>query len=141
MLIRECEGYELEKELPNTSEDYFNRSVVRFVENGEEKALHVLYVRYFDELFPTFTPYGKDPVFAVGGRDVTFKDLVALVCLLKNPSFRHRKRVYINSEKELAHSFEHIDFEKIPQIFSAIQARGEYEVKSPLYFIKQPSST
>jgi len=139
MLIRQCGGYELEKELPNTSEDYFNRSEVRFVENGEERTLHVLYVRYFDELFPSFTPYEKDPIFTAGEREVTFKDLVALVCLLKNPSFRHRKRIYINSEKELVRYFEYIDFDKLPQIFSALGTGKGYELKSPLYFLKQPS--
>ncbi len=49
MLLKKCEGYELEKEKSNTSEDFFNRSEVVYVENGKEKTLHVLYVRYFDE--------------------------------------------------------------------------------------------
>ncbi|ANB61972.1 hypothetical protein [Anoxybacteroides amylolyticum] len=139
MRIRRCYGYELEKAQPNTSEDFFNRSEVTFVEDGEEKTLHVLYVRYFDELFPTFTPYAQSPIFTVNGRDVSFKDIVALVCLLKNPSFRHRKRVYVSDEQEFRRYFEHIDFAKLPEIFSALEATGEYELLSPLLFIVQPS--
>ncbi|RAK22230.1 hypothetical protein B0I26_102220 [Anoxybacillus vitaminiphilus] len=139
MLIRRCKGYELEKAQPNTSEDFFNRSEVTFVEDGNEKTLHVLYVRYFDELFPSFTPYEQDPIFTVGQREVCFKDIVALVCLLKNPGFRHRKRVYINSEKEFQCYFEHVEFDKLPEIFSAIEMNNGYELKSPLLFIKQPS--
>jgi hypothetical protein len=139
MLIRQCKGYELEKEQPNTSEDFFNRSEVTFVEDGIEKILHVLYVRYFEQLFPSFTPYEKDPIFTVGQREVCFKDIVALVCLLKNPSFRHRKRIYINSEKEFQRYFEYVEFDKLPEIFSAIETKSGYELKSPLLFIKQPS--
>jgi len=139
MRIRRCHGYELEKAQPNTSEDFFNRSEVTFVEDGEEKTLHVLYVRYFDELFPSFTPYEQDPLFTANGRDVYFKDIVALVCLLKNPSYRHRKRVYINEEQEFRRYFEHIDFAKLPEVFATLETKGEYEFTSPLLFIVQPS--
>src|SRR5581483_427101 len=97
LLIKECKGYELEKEKSNTSEDFFNRSEITFMENGTEKTLHVLYVRYFDEIFHEFTPYSSDPIFAEEGQEITFKDIVALVCLLKNPGLRERKRLYINS--------------------------------------------
>lgn len=37
MLINQSGGYELEKEKSNTSEDFFNRSEVTFVDEGEEK--------------------------------------------------------------------------------------------------------
>jgi hypothetical protein len=139
MRIRRCQGYELEKAQPNTSEDFFNRSEVTFFEDGVEKTLHVLYVRYFEESFPSFTPYEQDPIFTVGQRDVYFKDIVALVCLLKNPSFRHRKRIYVNEEKEFRRYFEHIEFTKLPEIFAALETNGEYELTSPLLFIVQPS--
>jgi hypothetical protein len=135
--IIQCKGYELEKERPNTSEDFFNRSEVHFVENGEERTFHLLYVRYFDEIFSQFTPFSEDPIFNVGGRDVYFKDIVALVCLLKNPGFRNRKRSYINSEKEMAAYFNDVDFDKLPQIFQGIE-NGGFELKSSIEFIKQP---
>ncbi|WP_027407648.1 hypothetical protein [Anoxybacteroides tepidamans] len=138
MRIRQCRGYELEKAQPNTSEDFFNRSEVTFVDDGDEKTLHVLYVRYFDQLFPSFTPYEQDPIFQVQGRDVYFKDIVALVCLLSNPSFRHRKRIYISEEKEFRSYFEQIEYAKLPEIFSALEIKREYELTSPLRFIKQP---
>lgn len=138
MRIRQCRGYELEKAQPNTSEDFFNRSEVTFWEDGEEKTLHVLYVRYFDQLFPSFTPYEQDPIFHAGGRDVYFKDIVALVCLLHNPGFRHRKRVYINEEKEFRRYFEQIEYAKLPDVFAALEAKREYELASPLLFMKQP---
>ena len=66
MLIKECMGYELEKEKSNTSEDFFNRSEVTFVEDGEVRTLHVLYLRYFDEFLHEFTPYQQDPVWSKG---------------------------------------------------------------------------
>lgn len=134
MLINQCGGYELEKEKSNTSEDFFNRSEVTFVDDGEEKTLHVLYVRYFEEFFNEFTPYEQDPIFD----DVEFKDIVALVCLIKNPGLRHRKRVYINSRHEFAAFFQDIDFKKLPEIFQSLKQNKNYELKSPLAFIMQP---
>ena len=137
MLIKECKGYELEKEKSNTSEDFFNRSEVTFVENGQEKTLHVLYVRYFDELFQEFTPYKQDPVINQGNHDVYFKDLVALVCLLKNPGLRSRKRLYINAKNEFASYFQDINFNKLPEVFQCIQQNKGFELISPLEFILQ----
>ncbi|WP_026573343.1 hypothetical protein [Bacillus sp. UNC438CL73TsuS30] len=134
MLINQCSGYELEKEKSNTSEDFFNRSEVTFEDEGEEKTLHVLYLRYFDEMFNEFTPYQQDPIFD----EVEFKDIVALVCLIKNPGLRHRKRVYINSKHEFAAYFQDIDFNKLPDIFQSLKQNKSYELKSPLAFIMQP---
>lgn len=134
VLINQCSGYELEKEKSNTSEDFFNRSEVTFEDEGEEKTLHVLYLRYFDEMFNEFTPYQQDPIFD----EVEFKDIVALVCLIKNPGLRHRKRVYINSKHEFAAYFQDIDFNKLPEIFQSLKQNKSYELKSPLAFIMQP---
>ncbi|MFF2448738.1 hypothetical protein ACFVSW_16705 [Neobacillus sp. NPDC058068] len=138
MLIKECKGFELEKEQSNTSEDFFNRSVVTFNEDGEEKTLHVLYVRYFDEIFQEFTPYQQNPIMVQDGNEVQFKDIVALVCLLKNPGLRGRKRLYINSKHEFASYFQDINFDKLPEIFLALTQNKGYQLRSPLEFIMQP---
>lgn len=139
MLIKECKGYELEKEQSNTSEDFFNRSEITFMEDGTEKTLHVLYVRYFDSIFQEFTPFKQDPIFAQDGLEVSFKDIVALVCLLKNPGLRGRKRLYINSKQEFASYFQGINFEKLPEIFSSLKQKNGYQLRSPLEFILQPN--
>ncbi|ETI70377.1 hypothetical protein [Neobacillus vireti] len=138
MLIKECKGFELEKEQSNTSEDFFNRSVVVFNEDGEEKTLHVLYVRYFDEIYQEFTPYQENPIMVQDGNEVQFKDIVALVCLLKNPGLRARKRLYINSKHEFASYFQDINFDKLPEIFLALTQNKGYQLRSPLEFIMQP---
>lgn len=138
MLIKQCVGYELEKEKSNTSEDFFNRSEVTFVENGKEKTLHVLYVRFFDELIGSITPYEADPVFKAGSREVYLRDLVAIAALLKNPGYRHRKRVYINVQKEFADIFNWLEFSKLPEIFESIEQKGSFEIRSPLDYIVQP---
>lgn len=139
MKIIECKGYELEKAQPNTSEDFFNRSEVTFLDDGKENTFHVLYVRYFDEIFNEFVPFEQDPLFGEGEQKVYFKDIVALVCLLKNPSLRNRKRLYINSKQELAAYFQEIDYNKLPEIFRSLQQKKEYELRSPLEFILQPN--
>lgn len=139
MLIKEFIGYELEKEKSNTSEDFFNRSEVTFIEDGLEKTLHVLYVRYFDEIFNEFTPFEQNPIWKDGDNEVLFKDIVALVCLIKNPGLRHRKRLYINSKQEFASYFQDIDFNKLPEIFLSIKQKKSFELRSPLEFILQPN--
>ncbi|WP_316252475.1 hypothetical protein [Bacillus aquiflavi] len=100
-----------------------------YIEAGKEKVLSVLYVRYFDEKFNEFTTFEQDPLFEAGSRQIFFKDIVGLVCLLQNPDFRHRKRVYINSEKELASYFKDFNEKKLPEVFEAIENNGGYKVK------------
>ncbi|MGO4888272.1 hypothetical protein ACJ2A9_10980 [Anaerobacillus sp. MEB173] len=134
MLITFCEGKELEKERPNTSEDFFNRSTVKFLLDGQEKEFHLLYIRYFDEIFNSFVPFESDPIFQAGDREVTFKDIVALVCLIKNPTFAERKRIYINDQKEFQQYFQGINYDKIKEIFEALQQRGEYKLDNRLVF-------
>lgn len=136
MLLKKCEGYELEKEKSNTSEDFFNRSEVVYVENGKEKTLHVLYVRYFDEVISEFTPYSENPIFKSGSKEIYFKDIVALVCLIKNSKLRDRKRLYINSKVEFASYFQDVDFTKLPEIFN--QLEQGFELKSSIEYIVQP---
>lgn len=138
MLIKDCIGYELEKEKSNTSEDFFNRSEVTFIDESEEKTLHVLYVRYFDEFIQEFTPYQQYPIFTKDNIQVTFKDIVALVCLIKNPGLRNRKRLYINSKQEFASYFQDIDFEKLPEIVLGVKQNNNFKLRSPLDYIKQP---
>lgn len=130
-----CKGFELEKEKPNTSEDFFNSSELTYVEDGVEKTLHILYVRYFDEFINECTPYETNPIFKVGTREVYFKDIVALVCFLKNPGFRHRKRVYINSKMEFVTYFQGIDYNKLTEIFQALEEKQSFELNSPLEYI------
>lgn len=130
MLLKECKGIELEKAKPNTSEDFFNRSEVTFIDDGgNEKTFHLLYVRYFDQHISEFTPFKQDPIFTVGSREVLFKDIVGLVCLMKNPSFRNQKRFYINSEKELKAYFKDTNFDLLPEIFNALEQKKNYELK------------
>lgn len=139
MFIKHCGGYELEKEKSNTSEDFFNRSEVTYITEGEEKTLYVLYLRYFDEMISTFTPFEQDPIYKAGTRDIYFKDIVALACLLKNPELRNRKRVYLNSEKEFASVLQGLDFNKIGEIFTHIEQQKEYEIRSSMEFMIQPA--
>lgn len=143
MRITEIRGYELEKAQSNTSEDFFNRSVVTFEDAGEQRTFHVLYIRYFDETFAEFIPnmqQKEDPIFEVGDRQITFKELVAIICLIKNPSFRQRKRIYINTKEELASYFEGVNISMLKEIFEGLQHNGEYQLTSPLNFLAQPSS-
>lgn len=139
MLIKECKGYELEKEQSNTSEDFFNRSEITFIEDGVEKTLHVLYVRYFDQLFNEFTPYENDPIWKQGEHEILFREIVALVCLIKNPGLRNRKRLYINSQHEFASYFKDVDYNKLTDIFISLSQKKSYELRSPLEFILQPN--
>ncbi|CAG9622343.1 hypothetical protein [Sutcliffiella rhizosphaerae] len=138
MRIKEIKGYELEKAQSNTSEDFFNRSIVTFEYEGVERTFHVLYIRYFDETFAEFIPVLENrhnPIFEVAGEGVTFKDIVAITCLIKNPRFRNRKRIYINTREELASYFEGIQIDKLKKVFEELYKNDFYELTSPLKFL------
>lgn len=128
LIIKKCNGYELEKEKKNTSEDFFNRSEVTFVDEGVEKTLHVLYVRFFDEISTEYTPFTENPIYSVGDKQYYFKDIVALICLLKNPTLRKRKRVYINDQDEFASYFSNLNKDKLFGILQALAEKGSYQV-------------
>ncbi|MED4017238.1 hypothetical protein ACWE42_12890 [Sutcliffiella cohnii] len=142
MIIKECRGFELEKAKPNTSEDFFNQSEITFIENGTEKKFNVLYVRYFEESFSQILSLGyeNNPLFKVGDREVEIKDIVALICLIKNPSFKERKRLYINTKEDFASYFEQVNVQKLKEVIEEIELNGSYTVKSPLYFIDEAVS-
>lgn len=135
MEIKICQGYELEKERPNTSEDMFNRSEVTFIENGEEKTFHLLYLRYFDELFTDFTPFESDPIASFGGKEYNFRDVVALVALLKNPGYKTRKRVYINEEEVFKLLFDNVQWENINQLLMKLADGKTYKVETPIEIV------
>lgn len=130
MLIKKCSGYELEKEKRNTSEDSFNRSKVTFMIQNEERTLHVLYLRYFDEIFAEISPFKEDPLISIGEKSYEFKDVVALVCLLNNDAFRTRKRVYINDVDEFKSYFENLNIEQLFNILRKIVEDGSFKVDS-----------
>ncbi|MDM5211833.1 hypothetical protein QUF94_10295 [Peribacillus sp. NJ4] len=137
MRIVACNGFGLEKEKPNSPEEFFNRSVIEYIKDGEEKTLNVLYLRYFDEMVTRWTPYPANPLFKSSKRDIYMADIIAMVCLLKDPSLVNRKRVYINAEKELAGYFENIDFEKLEKVFISIDQAKPYDIESHVdYYIQ-----
>lgn len=138
MFIKHCAGYELEKEQSNTSEDFFNRSEVTYVEDGKEKTLYVLYVRYFDEQVAEITPFEADPVFKTDSREVYVRDLVALACLMKNPDNKNRKRIYVNVIREYAELLKGLNFSKLKEVLESIEQTGKYEVSSESDFVVQP---
>ncbi|PJN89955.1 hypothetical protein [Bacillus sp. mrc49] len=137
MRIVACNGFRLEKEKSNSPEEFFNRSVIQYIKDGEEKALNVLYLRYFDEMVTQWTPYHANPVFQTPKREIFMADLIALVCLLRDQSLVNRKRMYINSEKELAGYFENIDFQKLEKVFISIDQAKPYDIETPVdYYIQ-----
>ncbi|MCK1991374.1 hypothetical protein [Peribacillus muralis] len=137
MRIIACNGFGLEKEKSNSPEEFFNRSVIKYIKGGEEKTLNVLYLRYFDEMVTHWTPYPANPIFQSPKREIYIADIIALICLLKDQSLFSRKRLYINSEKELARYFENIDFHKLEQVFISIDQAKPYDIESPVdYYIQ-----
>lgn len=127
LIIKHAEGVELEKEKPNTSEDFFNRSIVTYEDGGNEKELQVLYVRYFDEQAHEFSFFQENEGIEVGNRTISFKDIVALVCLLQNPSLKEKKRIYINNIKDFQKYFVNVEKEKILDIFQEISTKGYWK--------------
>ncbi|MGG4492025.1 hypothetical protein [Metabacillus idriensis] len=114
MIIKNGRGYELVKEMPNTSEDFFNRSEITIVSKKMEKTFYVLYVRYFEDKFREQNP------FLFEGSDLSIKDIMALICIIQNEALLERKRLYLNTEEEFLMYLQGIDLraaiELIPEI-------------------------
>ncbi|WP_096153673.1 hypothetical protein [Bacillus sp. FJAT-45066] len=138
MIIKKAIGYELEKAQSNTSEDFFNRSEVTFLDEEVEKTFHVLYVRYFEETFADYveTEAKTNPLFTVNGKQINFRDVVALTCLIKNTSYKNRKRLYINVKEDMEKYFHNVNINKLKDIYEALESKGEYNLTSPLSFLK-----
>lgn len=103
MLIHHIDGIELEKEKPNTSEDFFNRSEASYELNGETHTFHLLYVRYFEEQLED--ELKQHDFWKHYLQKYKIRELAALAALSKNNSYLKRKRVYINDFEEFKRLF------------------------------------
>ncbi|HEX7064215.1 MAG TPA: hypothetical protein VF199_04040 [Bacillales bacterium] len=136
MLIKKCEGVELEKSSPTSPEDAFNRSVVTFEAEGRERTFHLLYLRFFEARLAECIPFLKEALFTVEDREVTVKDVAGLAALIQNPSYQQRKRVYVNEAEPFMAFFQNLDFDEIRNIFESLQSVGSYELKSSISLVK-----
>jgi hypothetical protein len=103
MFIQHIDGIELEKEKPNTSEDFFNRSEATFDLSGNTHTFHLLYVRYFEEKLQeelTHQDFWKNHL-----NTFKIREIAALAALSSNSAFLKRKRVYINDYEEFKNLF------------------------------------
>jgi len=89
--------------MPNTSEDFFNRSEVTIVSSYTENTFHVLYVRYFEQVFT------EQNAALFEGQELRLKDIMGLICIIQNESLLMRKRLYINTEEEFRSYLNGID--------------------------------
>ncbi|MQR95726.1 hypothetical protein [Fictibacillus phosphorivorans] len=103
MLIQHIDGMELEKEKPNTSEDFFNRSEVTYELNGKTQTFHLLYVRYFEEKLQEELTQHEFWKEYLSFYKIT--EIAALTALLKDSAYLKRKRSYINSYDEFRQLF------------------------------------
>ncbi|MET3727952.1 hypothetical protein ABID52_001533 [Fictibacillus halophilus] len=103
MLIQHIDGMELEKEKPNTSEDFFNRSEVTYECNGKTQTFHLLYVRFFEEKLQEELTHHDFWKNYLDFYKIT--DIAALTALLKDPAYLKRKRSYINNYEEFRKLF------------------------------------
>ena len=135
MLITACDGYELEKEKSNSPEDFFNRSVIQYIKDGSEKTLNVLYLRYFDEIAVSWTPYSGNPLFKTQKRDIYMADIMAMVCLIRDPNLSSQRRIYINSGDRLAAYFKDTNLSKLEEVFISIDQAKPYDMTGQWDFI------
>ena len=124
MEILSCVGYELEKEKPNSPEDFFNRSVITYKHQGRVREFQVIYLRYFEEVF-----LKQEQEEILQFRELlinyTLKDLIALLYFLQNSCFLERKRVYINSETQFLLIFKNIPFDQLKEILTKLEKNPE----------------
>ena len=128
MIIIGYAGYELEKEKPNTSEDFFNRSEVTYILNNQEKTFSVLYVRYFEEILQEITPFEGNPVYKVEEQDVYLRDIVAIACLVKDKELRAQKRLYLNEVTDFQRYFDEGTVVKVQEILAELHKNKRVEI-------------
>ncbi|KXI36217.1 hypothetical protein ACS94_23000 [Bacillus cereus] len=128
MIIKGYVGYELEKEKPNTSEDFFNRSEVTYILNGNEKTFSVLYVRYFEEVLQEITPFEGNPVYKVEEQNIYLRDIVAICCLMKDKELRAQKRLYLNNMEEFQQYFDEGTVSKVQEILAELHKNKRVEI-------------
>ncbi|MDP7991054.1 hypothetical protein Q9B79_14785 [Bacillus sp. MHSD_36] len=128
MIITGYAGYELEKEKPNTSEDFFNRSEVTYILNDKERTFSVLYVRYFEEVLQEITPFEGNPVCKVEEQDIYLRDIVAICCLLKENELRMQKRLYLNNIEEFQQYFDTGTVVKVQEILAELHKNKRVEI-------------
>ncbi|MBE7118818.1 hypothetical protein [Bacillus cereus] len=128
MIIIGYAGYELEKEKPNTSEDFFNRSEVTYILNNQEKTFSVLYVRYFEEVLQEITPFEGNPVYKVEEQDVYLRDIVAIACLVNNKELRAQKRLYLNEVTDFQRYFDEGTVVKVQEILAELHKNKRVEI-------------
>ncbi|KEK23726.1 hypothetical protein [Bacillus gaemokensis] len=128
MLVIGYVGYELEKAQPNTSEDFFNRSEMTYILDGQEKTFSVLYLRYFEEILQEFTSFEGNPVFKIEEQDIYLRDIVALACFIKNKELRGQKRVYINIIEDFQKYFDDKTMVKVQEIMIQLHKNKKVEI-------------
>jgi hypothetical protein len=118
LLIHHIEGRELEKEKPNTSEDFFNRSEASYEWNGEKHTFHLLYVRFFEEKLED--ELTNDAFWKPFLQSFKIRDLAAAAALAKYEKFLKRKRVYINDYDQFRNIFIHTDKNVLDQLLKPL---------------------
>ncbi|KGP72191.1 hypothetical protein [Pontibacillus yanchengensis] len=136
MQIIACNGIELEKEKPNSPEDFFNQSEITYVDKGKEHSLRILYVRYFETNLSTLTPFETDPILTLEHATFYLRDIVALVALIKYPEYKNRNRVYINQEEDFNALFEGIHWDNLKSVCVTLSEGNRFDLESTLEFIQ-----
>ncbi|MBM7552412.1 hypothetical protein [Thalassobacillus pellis] len=136
MEIRVSKGVELEKTLKNSPEDFFNRSDIVYEDKGTERKFSLLYLRYFDEKVHEFTPFESNPIMTYGDVDVELKDVAAFIAFIKNPGYKHRKKVYINEYEDYKKLFSDVNWEAVKQAYLKLSDGKSFEMESTLDFIR-----
>lgn len=119
----QCKGYELTKAQPNTSEDFFTRSEATFYLDGEERTLHVLYVKFFEEQAKDILPYSAEPLFQTGEREIYLRDIVALIYLMQHPQGKIRKRIFVNDQLEFLEYLKNANYKEIESMVRQLEQR------------------
>ncbi|SEA59774.1 hypothetical protein SAMN05421743_10657 [Thalassobacillus cyri] len=135
MEIKSSKGVELVKDKSNSPEEFFNRSELVYEDKGREQKFSVLYLRYFDEKLHEFTPFTENPVMIFGDNEIMLKDLVAFIALVKNPGYKHRRKMYINEYEEYKELFSGVNWEAVKQAFLKINDGKGFDMESTLEFI------
>ncbi len=109
-------GFEMEKEMKTSFQDYFNESYLEIMDQGRKRRFTIVYLRYFEEKMEDYTPFTGNPICTLNGRGYNLRDVFALIFFWKHPEKRKRKRIYISNGDEFSDSLKDVRKEWVEEL-------------------------
>lgn len=109
-------GFEMEKEMKTSFQDYFNESYLDIIEHGRKRRFTIVYLRFFEDNMEDYTLFTGNPICTINGRGYNLREVFALIYFFKHPEKRSRKRIYISDGEVFSESLKDVRKELVEEL-------------------------